>query len=102
MLCWRAWFQKLVKGCWSAWKKTVPGKALTLYAEILADQVLEYLHIPHAHYTLGRCHEHLCCCSELFTTQDTMMVPSPVYFDFDTVDQMLSLFQEHKGISAFV
>ncbi|EDM99215.1 hypothetical protein BACCAP_03144 [Pseudoflavonifractor capillosus ATCC 29799] len=82
-------------------KKTESGRALTLYAEVLADQVLEYLHIPHAHYTLGRYHDHLCCSSELFTTQDTMMVHSNVYFDFDTVDQMLSLFKEHGLLQSY-
>lgn len=82
-------------------KKTESGKALALYAEVLADQVLEYLRVPHAHYTLGHCHDHLCCSSELFTSQDTMMVHSNVYFDFDTVDQMLSLFKEHGLLPSY-
>lgn len=74
-------------------KKTETGRALTLYAEVLADQLLEYLHIPHAHYTMGSYHNHLCCSSKLITSQEIMLVHSNVYFDFETVGQLLELLQ---------
>lgn len=82
-------------------KKTETGKALTIYAEVLASQLLDYLKVPHASYSMGMYHDQICCSSKLLNSQDIMMVQSNIYFDFDTVDQLVEQMQNNGLLPEF-
>lgn len=65
-------------------KKADTGKALTVYAEVLASQVCDVLGVPHVEYSLDTHHGKLCCSCKLLTSQAVMMVPSYLYYDYET------------------
>lgn len=72
------------------------------YSEVMAHQLLEVLGYPHVPYQLKKFRGRLVSVCPLFTSEQRSFLPIYKWFDFRTIDELLSLCQDNgveKGLA---